>query len=143
MFAVLAMTSSWSLAAVGWGVAAVYLFRWIWMNAAVMNRLSIGAGDIGRALVGPLAVAATCCAIAWATLALGARWPAPPSPLTVISAASMVAALAIYALLQLLPKIVLGPELLWLLKVMVQRRPGIGRVPGLRRVVAAAVQQAG
>lgn len=143
MLAVLSWTSSWSLAAVGWGVAAVYLFRWIWMNAAVMNRLSIAVGEIARALLGPLAVAMVCCAIAWATQGIAGQWTEPPPPLAVVATAALVASLSCLALLQLLPNIVLGPQLLWLLTVMVQRRPGIVRVPGLRRVVAAAVQQAG
>lgn len=143
MLAVLSWTSSWSLAAVGWGVAAVYLFRWIWMNAAVMNRLSIGVTEIARALLGPLAVAAGCCGIAWATLAFADQWHAPVPPLVVLAGAALLAGLSSVALLQLLPKMVLGPQLLWLLTVMVQRRPVIGRVPGLRRVVAVAVRQAG
>lgn len=142
MLGVLSVTASWSLAAVGWGVAAVYLFRWIWMNAAVMNRLSITAGEIARALIGPLAIATVCCAIAWATLGIAGQWPAPPGPLAVLAAAALVASLCSVALLQLLPKMVLGPQLLWLLNVMVQTRPGIGRMPGLRRVVAVAAQQA-
>jgi len=143
MLAVLAATSSFSVAAVGWGVAGVYLFRWIWMNAAVMNRLSIAALDVGRALIGPLAVAALCCAIAWATLAFAAQGALPVQPLAVLMISATVSTLASIAMLQLLPKMVLGPELLWLLNVMAQRHPGIRRFPGLRRLVAVAVQQAG
>jgi PST family polysaccharide transporter len=142
MLAVLAVTASLSLAAVGWGVAAVYFFRWVWMNAAVMNRLSIGAIDVSRALLGPLIVAAGCCAVAWAVLASAANSPIGPAPWALIALAATGAALLSFALLQGLPKIVLGPQLLWLLNVMAERRPAIGRVPGLRRVVAAAVQQA-
>ena len=144
MLAVLSWTSSWSLPAVGWGVAAVYGFRWICMNAAVMNRLSITASEIARALAGPLAVATVCCAIAWATLWSAGQHPEPAvPPALVLAAAALVAVASSLALLHLLPNIVLGPQLLWLLTVMVERRPGIGRVPGLRRVVAVAAQQAG
>lgn len=138
MIGVLAWTASISLAAVAWGVAAVYLFRWTWMNAAVMNRLSIGAGEIAMALLGPLAMMALVCAIAAATLAAAAGSSAPPT--VRLAVAALFAIVATFGVLQILPRFVLGPHLLWVLNVMVQRRPAIGRIPGLRRVAAVAAQ---
>jgi O-antigen/teichoic acid export membrane protein len=58
MLLVLAFTANWSLAAVGWGVAGVYAFRWLWMNATVMKRLQIPLHAIGVALLGPCRCAA-------------------------------------------------------------------------------------
>lgn len=140
MLAVLAVTATWSLAAVGWGVAAVYFFRWIWMNAAVMNRLRIPVGDIARVLAGPLLLAAICCGVT-----VGADWLLDTYQATLPVLWSLLlttvgAAVVIAIVVQALPGLVLGPHLLSLLNMLVSQRPGIGRIPGLRRMVAIAAQ---
>jgi O-antigen/teichoic acid export membrane protein len=138
MLAVLAFTASWSLPAVGWGVAAVYFFRWIWMNAVVMNRLRIPIVDIGRVLVGPVLLAGTCYGVTagsdWLLDTYHATLPLPWSLLLTTAGA----AVALFIVVQALPYLVLGPHVLSLLNILVTQRRGIGRIPGLRRVAAIA-----
>ena len=133
------MQSGW---AVGWGVAGVYFFRWIWMNAAVMNRLRIPVVDIGRVLAGPLLLAGICCGVTagidWLLHTYQATWPVLWTLLLTTAGAGVVIAIVVQAL----PSLVLGPHLLSLLNLLVTRRPGIGRIPGLRRMVAVAAKTA-
>ena len=64
--AILAVTTRISLAAVGWGVAALYLLRSLWLNRAAMNLLGLRWRDLGRAVrpsllvAFPAALAAAC-----------------------------------------------------------------------------------
>ena len=142
MLAALAVTATWSLVAVGWSVASVYMFRWIWMNAAVMNRLSISWLVILRALAGPVLLALVCAAVAGSVVAYVGSVPPLATPLWMFVITGACALLAALLTIHAMPGIVLGPQLLALLNIMVARRPGIGRIPGLRRVVAVAERQA-
>ncbi|MCW5662004.1 MAG: lipopolysaccharide biosynthesis protein [Burkholderiaceae bacterium] len=142
MAAALAVTATWSLVAVGWSVASVYLFRWVWMNAAVMNRLAISSLTILRVLVGPLVLAAVCAVVAGSVIAYVASVPPLSTPLWMFLITAACAFIAVVLTVEIIPAIVLGPHLLALLNIMVARRPGIGRVPGLRRVVAIAARMA-
>ena len=136
MLAVLAITATWSLAAVGWGVASVYLFRWILMNAAVMNRLDISIGTVARVLLGPFVLAL----VAGSVGSYVHSHPVLSSPLWSFVITAGCTSLAITFVVEVMPAVVLGPHLLALLNIMVKRRPGIARIPGLRRVVAIAAR---
>ncbi len=144
MIAVLAVTASWSVAAVGWGVALVYFFRWIWMNGALMNRLDISARALTDALLGPLLFAGIAGGVAWGVSAAFAALVADPSGFAVLLVAAALAALFMALVAVSAPSLVLGPHLLWLVDQLVQQRPAIARLPGLRRIAAlAAANSAG
>jgi O-antigen/teichoic acid export membrane protein len=140
MATVLFFTSAWSLAAVGWGVALVYLFRWGWMHAAVAKRLEISVQDIGTTLMGPIVLACIC----WATVASVAfaftadGRSVPPHWLLAIMVGAWIFAsgVALFAM----PQIVLGPWLLALLHRLIKGRPALAHMPGLRRLALVAAR---
>ncbi len=138
MIAVLAVTSSWSVAAVGWGVALVYFFRWIWMNGALMNRLDISARAMVDALLGPLLFAGLTAGAAWSVSVGLHTLMAEPSPFVVLMLAAALAILLMTLVVLSAPSLILGPHLLWLVDQLVRQRPSIAQVPGMRRIAALA-----
>ena len=140
--AVLAVTARWSLLAVGWGVALVFLARWIWMNAAVSKRLAISAGTFGRAMTGPILLAG----ISWAVpsaagagfAAAGITWP--PAWMLLLMAALTAVVIAVVTVT--VPQFVLGPYLLALLNRLFERRPHWAARLGVRRLAARAARAA-
>jgi O-antigen/teichoic acid export membrane protein len=136
--ATLAITARWSLVAVGWGVAFVFLARWIWMNAAVTRRLGISAGRFGQAMAGPFLLACISAAVPLtATAALAASGIALPLLAQFLLMAALTT-IVIVATTLLLPELVLGAPLLALLQRLFDKRPALAGRPGLQRVAAAA-----
>ncbi|MCW5635525.1 MAG: lipopolysaccharide biosynthesis protein [Rubrivivax sp.] len=140
--ATLAVTARWSLVAVGWGVAFVFLARWIWMNAAVCRRLAISAGGFARAMAGSFVLAG----VAWAVplvaqAALDALGAGLGRTASLLGAAGLTA-VAIAGLTLLVPQLVLGPYLLALLHRAFEKRPPPAGVPGLRRLAVSAAHAA-
>ncbi|MBL8341502.1 MAG: oligosaccharide flippase family protein [Rubrivivax sp.] len=140
--ATLAVTARWSLVAVGWGVAFVFLARWIWMNAAVCSRLAISAPQFlqamaGSTLLGALAWAVPA-ALAAALDAAGLHWPAAAT----LGVMAAVTAAVILAATLLFPQAVLGMHLLALMQRAFEHRPALATRPGLARVAAAAARAA-
>jgi PST family polysaccharide transporter len=142
MLVVLAFTISSSVASVGWGVAFVYLFRWAWMNAAIMKRLHISVRALGTVLLGPFILAGVCVAIpAGLRASLGALSESIP-PLWLFLLALGSTMVAITVLLLAIPHIVLGPYLLALLDRFIKQRPAIAHIPGLQRLAIFAARSA-
>ena len=135
---VLALTARWSLTAVGWGVALVYLARWLWMSAAVSKRLGISAGQFAQAMTGSFLLAGVSWAVPRTTIsvlaALDMHWPS--GGLLALGAA--LTALAILAVTSVVPQIVLGPYLLALMNGLFENRPAWAGRFGLRRLAARA-----
>ncbi len=140
MLLVLAFTASWSLSAVGWGVAGVYVFRWLWMNAIVMKRLQIPLHAIGAALLGPLLLAALCAVAVRLVDAAFVGLPQAASPAVLVIATSVVGVALIGAAVVGAPGVVLGRHLLALVDRLVKQRPGVARIPGFRRIAAFAAR---
>lgn len=141
--AVLSVTARWSLEAVGWGVALVFLARWIWMNAAVCSRLGISTGAFGAAMAGPFLLAG----LSWAVpAAVGAgigtaglvAWP----PAWALLPKAVATAVVIAATMLAMPHFVFGPHLLALMHRLFEKHPGWSRLPGLNRMSAAASRAA-
>ena len=140
--AVLAVTISWSLAAVAWGVALLYLFRWVWMTAAVMRELSLSVRAVAQAMFGSLVLAAASAGVATCVgIALKALAPAASTHVLLLLAAGAVV-LAATLLVVWAPQAVLGSHLLALLDPLMKQRPAVARLPGLRRIAAFAAQAA-
>jgi PST family polysaccharide transporter len=140
MLLTLAITATWSLAAVAWGVAFVYLLRWLWMNAAVMTRLNISVREFADAMRGPFVLGAVSWAVATGVnAAFGALAQSVPG-IWVLASAAVCAAVILVATLLTLPRIALGTHLLALLDQLVEQRPAIARIPGLRRMASFAAR---
>lgn len=140
---VLVVTAHWSLVAVGWGVVAVYLVRWLWMNAAVCRRLSIGAGQMARAMTPPLLLAALALAVPGAvTATLEAADAELPAPWLLIVVTAAPTAALIVALALAAPQLALGAHLLALANGFFEKRPGWSARFGLRRLAASAADAA-
>jgi PST family polysaccharide transporter len=139
---VLFITVRWSLSAVGWGVALIFLLRCIWMNMAVSRRLGITATLFAQAMTGPLLLAAIAWAVPSAVMAglaaagnhLPAAWLIA---VTAVPAGAIIIAVAAAA-----PKLVLGPYLLALLSGQFEKRPTWAARAGMRRLAASASQAA-
>jgi PST family polysaccharide transporter len=138
MLTALSLTVFWSLAAVAWGVALVYLFRWIWMNAAVMKRLGVSFRDFGMAMRGPTALAIVCWAVTTGMDAMLSNRVAVVPPFWLLLMAAGYCFLAILVALLAVPHVVLGPWLLALVNRLMKQRPAIARIPGLRRLSVLA-----
>ncbi|MBI5717884.1 MAG: lipopolysaccharide biosynthesis protein [Burkholderiales bacterium] len=139
---VLSVTARWSLVAVGWGVALVFLARWIWMNAAVCSRLGISSAAFGQAMAGSFLLAGLSWAVPSAVGAgLAAAGLAWPLAWTLVPKAVATAA-AIAAVMLAMPQFVFGPHLLALTNRLFEKRPAWGRAPGLGRIAAAAARAA-
>ena len=140
MLAVLAVTASWSLAAIGWGVALVYLFRWVWMSAAVMTRLDISGRNMAQALLGSVVLAGICyLAAAGVGLALEA-FSASPAPLIQLSITALLTIVLSMLAVVFAPWIILGPHLLALLDQLLKQRPSMAGFPGLSRIALVAAK---
>ncbi|MFO1268695.1 MAG: lipopolysaccharide biosynthesis protein [Rubrivivax sp.] len=130
--ATLAVTARWSLVAVGWGVAFVFLARWIWLNAAVCKRLAISAAAFGQAMAGSFVLGAIAAAVPFALdqglQRLDAGWPAAWA----LAAAALATAALILAATLLVPQVVLGAHLLALAQRLFDKRPAWTTAPGLR-----------
>ncbi len=139
---VLAFTANVSLVAVGWGVAFVFLMRWILMNGAVARRLHITPADFFSAMTGPLALGAISwavpSAIAFALRTMGSHWPAALS----LAVMAVATATALVALTLLAPRLVLGPQLLALVHRLFEQRPSLISRPGMGRLADGASQAA-
>jgi hypothetical protein len=139
---VLAVTAKWSLVAVGWGVAGVYLVRWIWMNAALGKRLHIATADFAQALSGSFLLAgigwAVPSALMAALAAMDVHWPAA----ALFAGTAAVTVLVIFAVTWAVPQIVLGRYLLALLNGLFERHPAWAGRAGLRRMIACAARAA-
>lgn len=142
MLAVLVVTARISVAAVGWGVAAVYLVRALWMNAAISRRLGISIADFAGAMTGPFLLAAISAlvpsAIGAALGLLGIAWPAA----WLLASAAIATTLVVVGATLALPLFVLGPYLLALLNGPLERRPTLAARLGMRRVASCAAQAA-
>lgn len=142
MLAVLVVTARISLAAVGWGVAAVYLVRSLWMNAALSRRLGISMADFAGAMTGSFLLAAISALVPSAIgAALAALAIASPAAWLLASAA-IATALVIVVTTLALPRFVLGPYLLALLNGPLEKRPALAAGLGMRRVASCAAQAA-
>jgi O-antigen/teichoic acid export membrane protein len=140
MLLVLAFTATWSLSAVGWGVAGVYILRWLWMNATVMKRLQISLRAIGAALLGPSILSALCLVAVRLVEAAFAAVPQAASPAAHVVAASVVGVALIGSAVVGAPGVVLGQHLLALVDRLARQRPGFVRIPGFRRIAAFAAR---
>lgn len=139
---ILAFTANLSLAAVGWGVALVFLARWILMNGAVARRLHITAGDFGRAMAGPATLGAISAAVpAGLALVLHNAGLARPSAWT-LALMAIVTAVVLGVVTLAAPRFVLGPQLLALLHRLFEKRPSLAARPGLSRLANGASQAA-
>lgn len=131
---VLALTAHWSLEAVGWGVAAVYLVRLFWMNAALGRRLGLSPAAFGRCLTGPLLLGA----IGWIVPSIfnvgldaaDLEWSAAAE----LALAAIATIVVILALAWALPQVVLGRYPLALLHRLFEKRPELAARPALRRL---------
>jgi PST family polysaccharide transporter len=140
--ATLAVTTRWSLEAVGWGVAFVFLVRWIWMNAAVCRRLAITPAAFARAVAGPFLLAGVALAVPLALQGALEALRADLDDTAALWVAAGLTLLAIVMLAMLAPTLVLGPCLLALVHRAFEQRPPARDVPGLRRLVAVATAAA-
>ncbi|MBL8324585.1 MAG: oligosaccharide flippase family protein [Rubrivivax sp.] len=140
--ATLAVTARWSLVAVGWGVAFVFLARWIWMNAAVCGRLAISMPQFMQAMAGSFALGAMAWAVPAATTAAldAAAWRWSPMATLALTAPVTMVVLAAAALIA--PRLVLGTHLLALMQRAFERQPALASRPGVAAVAAAAARAA-
>jgi O-antigen/teichoic acid export membrane protein len=143
MGVVLVLTSQWSLVAMAWGLALVYLCRCLLITLVLMRRLAISPGDLGRAIRGPglLTVVTVAAAVATepALHALGAL----PAAGTVLAVAAVCAAMLIALTLSVAPFAVLGPQMLALIDMLQKSHPAVASLPGLRRIFRLACRTAG
>jgi PST family polysaccharide transporter len=136
----LLITARWSLQAVAWGVAAVFLLRWLWMHGATARRLHITRAQFGGAIGGPLLLGALAWLVPMAVTAaleladvdLAAGW--------LIALAAVPTAAFIVAVTLAAPSAVLGPQLLALLDGVLGKRPAWAARPGLRRLAMNAAR---
>jgi len=133
---VVALTVSWSMAALGWGVALVGALRWVLMHGAVMQRLAIAPGAFLAVMSGPLLLGAIAITVAGAVRMAPAAETASAPALLLVAATGTLSALV--AVLVLLPRFVLGPHLLALLHTVFTARPALAARCGLRRIATAA-----
>lgn len=140
MAGVLAYAATISVVAVGWGVAFVYLFRWVTMSTALMRRLHIPVGSVLLLLRGPLLLALACVAAVEGVFALLHAASLPLSPLWVLIAAAVASAIVVLALVAALPRFVLGNHLLVQVGKAMKSRPSLATLPGLQRIAASAAQ---
>ena len=143
MLVVLAVTSQWSLAAMAWGLALVYLCRCIWMTSVLMRRLQISLRGLGQALQGPALLASLAAVVALgvepALHAIGAAAPASLVLEIAVACTIVIAALTVTTA----PLLVLGPQMLWMVDKFLTSRPFVASLPGLRRIARLAHQAAG
>ncbi len=140
--ATLAVTARHSLVAVGWGVAFVFLARWIWMNAAVSKRLGISSEEFVRSMAGSFILGG----ISWAVpsaasaglAAAGFAWPAG----AMFALLATLTATAIVVATLALPQFILGPYLLALLHRVFDKRPAWATRTGMRRLAALSASAA-
>jgi lipopolysaccharide exporter len=144
----LVITAQWSLVAVAWGVAFVFLVRWIWMNAAVTKRLKIGLRAFFGAMLGPFVLGLIAAAVPLALMA-GLRagmfglsgsqgWP----PVLAIVTAALITAAVIAAAMLAAPRLVFGTYLLALVQRLFDRKPALAARAPLRPLAAAAAAAA-
>lgn len=139
---VLAVTATWSLTAVGWGVALVFLVRWILMNAAVMQRLGISVGSFAAVMAGPFLLAGITWLVPTGVDAALAAQSINPSAVGLLALTVACTLTALVALLCALPGLVLGPYLLALLDRLFKARPALAHKSGLLRVAELAARAA-
>ena len=143
MAAVLVLTSQWSLVAMAWGLAAVYLCRCLLITFVLMRRLRVWPADLARAIRGPLILTVVAVAAAVATEAalhaLDASLPAG----TMLALAALCATTLIALTLSVAPMVALGPQMLALIDMLHKSHPSVGSWPGLRRIVRLASRAAG
>jgi O-antigen/teichoic acid export membrane protein len=127
-----------SIAHVAWALAGLYVLRLVLMHTALARRLSISLGAYGRTLAGPAVLGLAAGAVAMSIGAwIGESARVATSVVSLTIGAAGVAA-ACVALVLLFPRAVIGPQLLQLLSHLAETRPGLLRVPGLRRILSAA-----
>jgi hypothetical protein len=143
MLVVLVVTSQWSLAAMAWGLALVYLCRCIWMTSVLMQRLQIPLRGLWQAVQGPILLASLAAVVAFgvepALHAIGAAAPASLVLEIAIACTIVIAALTVTTA----PSLVLGPQMLWMVDKFLTSRPFVASLPGLRRIARLAHQAAG
>lgn len=138
MVPVLLVSSQWSIVAVAWGLAFVFVIRWFWMNAALMKRIDLTYGAVGQALRGPVVLAAMAGGVGALVNVLHANYlPQAPALLQLMIGAT-IAGLVIIAALAIAPALVLGPQLLQLLDQLCAAHPKLLRVPGIPHLAASA-----
>jgi O-antigen/teichoic acid export membrane protein len=135
MLPLLAFAASTSLAAVGWSVVLVYLFRWICMNAAIMKRLDVSLKDIGQALLGPLSLVGICWLAAMSVGALFGEHTGRISPLWLLLITATCCIVGCTSALLLLPQLMFGPLLLALLDRLIKQNPMLMQLPGVHRLL--------
>jgi lipopolysaccharide exporter len=140
---VLAVTSHWTLAAMAWGTALVYLCRCLLMTLMLIRRLRITRVDLAQNLRGPwLLTAITVAAAVGVAWVLGVVHTAP-APGTVLALAAGCAGTLIALMLTVAPRMVLGPQMLALVNLLLKSRPAVASWPGLRRIARVARAAAG
>lgn len=143
MGAVLAVTSQWTLVAMAWGLALVYLCRCLLMTFMLMRRLQITPRDLVQNIRGPwlLTVIALAAAVgvAWALRAVHVA----PAPGALLALTAACAGALIALTLTVAPRMVLGPQMLALVNLLLKSRPAVASWPGLRRIARIAHAAAG
>ena len=138
MVPVLLVTSQWSIVAVAWGLAFVFVVRWFWMNAALMKRIDLSYAEVGQALRGPVFLAAIAGGVAaLVNVAHAAYLPGGPALVHLLLGVAVASAVIIGAL-ALAPAMVLGKQLLQLLEQLCATHPRLIRVPGVRHLAESA-----
>ncbi len=138
MAAVVILTSQWSLVAMAWGLALVYLCRCLLITLVLMRRLGVSAGEITRAVRGPWLLTGVAVAAAVGTEPALHALGAYPSAGAVLAFAALCATALIALTLSAAPSLVLGPQMLSLIDMLQRSHPNAASLPGLRRIVRHA-----
>lgn len=138
MVPVLVVTAQWSIVAVAWGLALVFIVRWFWMNAALMKRIQLSYAEVGQALRGPAVLAAMAGGIAAVVNVAHAAYLPGTSALVHLLIGIVIVSVTIVVALAAAPAVVLGPQLLRLLDELCKAHPKLARVPGLQFLAASA-----
>jgi PST family polysaccharide transporter len=141
----IAMVGSLTLAAllgsivhVAWALAGVYVLRLVLMHSALARRLSISLAVYGRTLVGSAILGVVAGAMGVAAGSVFGESTHAPSALVALAVGAALVAISCVGLLMLVPKLVLGPQLLELLAQLAKSKPSLLRIPGLRRLTGVS-----
>lgn len=129
---------SGSLEALAWTLTAVYVVRWLWMNAALMKRLGISGAAFLNALRGPACLGMATAAVSAAARGVATHAFGPGAHLAAMLAAIFGVASVCVLMLVAFPRLVLGADLLQLVAQLLESRPGLANRPVLRRIVQAS-----
>lgn len=128
------IASRWSLATMGWTLAAIYLIRYLWMTNSLIKILCIPIDHMLQTLRGPglLGLISVSCSIGTvaAAFALGIVLP----PILELMVAAFLAAAAIALTIWLAPAWVLGPHLRSLVCELAANRPALSQLRGFQHL---------